>query len=117
VQVCLGVGLIIYNKVMQGLDNWIMGVNDPNAPFNQTDWVEQYDMILDKCEWITDEMLENDKTYKELEDLLDNIITDLSEYSYLPKKALYRWLCDNAERIAKIFEIKWGFTNPPTKGE
>jgi len=96
---------------MQGLDNWIMGVNDPNAPFNQTDWVEQYDMILDKCEWVTDEMLENDKTYKELGDLLDNVIHGWNEYSFLPMKEFNKWLCDNAVKLAHKFKYEWALKN------
>lgn len=31
---------------MRGLDNYIMGINDPNAPFNQCHWTEMFDNVL-----------------------------------------------------------------------
>lgn len=56
---------------MKGLDDWITGKNDPNAPFNQVDWIDQHNLIVNECDWITDEMLENDDIYFKLQEVLE----------------------------------------------
>lgn len=96
---------------MRGLDNWIMGVNDPNAPFNQTDWVEQYEPVLDKCEWVTEEMLDDDSTYEKLGAIFDRVITEKSEYSFLRRKEFYAWLSENAETLSDKIKQEYGKEN------
>jgi hypothetical protein len=41
------------------LDAWIMGLNDPSAPFNQVDWSEisPFCEILEECNWLGDDTL------------------------------------------------------------
>ena len=86
---------------MRGLDDYIMGIHDPNAPFNKIDWTEVFDAALNRCEWITEEMLDDDNTHE----LLGNLITEISEEFILPEKYYtskekYQLLIDNADAMA-----------------
>ena len=98
---------------MKGLDNWIMGVNDPNAPFNQIDWVEEYEPILDKCQWVTETMLENDNTYRQLGNIISEIVTKRFDDKYYSSKEKYQIIKDESVILATEFEQKWNQLNNP----
>ena len=66
---------------MKGLDDWITGVHDPNAPFNQTDWVDDMRYVIDECDWLTDEILDDPET----ESLLCDEVYRIFE-TYLPSE-------------------------------
>ena len=78
-----------------------MGVNDPNAPFNQVDIIDEYDMIIEECDWITDEMLENE--YSELYEAIDIAVANNKPEKYMNRKEKHKFLTDNAKQIAKDF--------------
>lgn len=104
---------------MKGLDDFIMGVHDPNAPFNQTDWTEDFECVLAECFWLNFKTLDIDKTYRELGRLMDkavNRILKLDEPYDLKFEPLK--LSDYAKEIAecfrkevsdeiKLFKAKW----------
>lgn len=94
--------------VIRGLDDYIMGVHDPNAPFNQIDWVEEFEEVLCHCLWLTDIMLDVDKTYKELGKLMDDAACEVLNLNnrYYTTKEKYQALKDNAEKIADCFSKK-----------
>ena len=48
---------------IKGLDDYIMGVHDSNAPFNQVEWAEEAECILEHCEWIIDEVFDDNDIY------------------------------------------------------
>jgi hypothetical protein len=57
---------------MRGLDDYITGQYSPDAPFNQADICDLYGPVIDTCEWITDEMLDEDETYYKLFDSIED---------------------------------------------
>jgi len=59
---------------MKGLDNYIMGINDPSAPFNQVDLDDTHPYLMERCLWVTDEIWEND--YEQLEQAVNEIIEE-----------------------------------------
>lgn len=91
--------------MIRGLDNWIMGVNDPNAPFNQTDWVEQFSMVIDECDWITDEMLEDLETYNKLEKIITEVVKEfIDPDQYWTSKQKYKILMESRIEISTKFK-------------
>ena len=92
---------------MKGLDSWIMGINDPNAPFNQHDWVEFYEPILNHCEWITDDMLENDATYEQLENIFDKVYMDSVGDGYIPRREILQYLKNNAKKLSELVKHEY----------
>jgi len=92
---------------MKGLDAWIMGLNDPNAPFNQTDWIDTYEPILDKCEWITDDMIENDDCYQKLGDIFHKVFSDYVGNKFIPKNELRKFMVENATNISTLIKTKF----------
>lgn len=98
---------------MKGLDSWIMGLNDPNAPFNQTDWMEYYSPVIDISDWITIEMCDNPKTYELLGQVFDEAFTLLleddvvrlhdgrlsSKQQFVLMQTNDRWLSETAHRL------------------
>jgi hypothetical protein len=90
---------------MKGLDNWIMGINDPNAPFNQIDWCEEFESVLEHCDWLNNQTLEIDRTYEMLEKLMYDsacVILNLDNRHYTAKEK-HQALTENAEKIAIHF--------------
>lgn len=53
---------------MKGLDKYLEGVYNPNAPCNQDDydWAEYFSNVLDYCIWLDNDNLLITKTYREL---------------------------------------------------
>lgn len=91
---------------MKGLDYYIMGVNDQNAPFNQTDWTEEFYPILDECDWITDEMLDDKNTREALGEIICSELTKfMVPQKYYPTKELYRLKLLRAKEIADSSKI------------
>lgn len=103
-------GAILFRDMgIHGLDNWIMGVNDPNAPFNQIDWVEEYGDVLDQCDWITEEMLENENTYRNLGNTFEKVIRENQTLGYFSSRMLfYKWLRDNSDLLASKIKQEYG---------
>jgi hypothetical protein len=60
---------------MKGLDDYITGVHDPNAPFNQEHWVEYFDPITSLCNWLTDTLLDDATA----DDMLEGKMTEIWE--------------------------------------
>ena len=87
---------------MKGLDAHIMGLNDPNAPFNQVDWVDFYDPLLDHCEWITDEMIDDDTEYAKLGEAFDRAYTKFVGDKWIPKREIIQFMVENAGELAKM---------------
>ena len=87
---------------MKGLDAHIMGLHDPNAPFNQVDWVEMYDPILDHCEWITDEMIDDDKEFEKLGEAFDRAYSSFVGDRYIPRRETRSFMLENAGELAKL---------------
>lgn len=94
---------------MKGLDNWITGVNDPNAPFNQIDMEDYYAPVIEVSEWITDDMLNDDEKRFILEECLDSAYTLLledneskGEETYLPKQKQFVLMKSNDEWLSKV---------------
>ena len=92
---------------MKGLDAWIMGLNDPDAPFNQTEWIDTYEPILDKCDWVTEKMITDDNSYQKLGETFDYVFSDFVGDRFIPKKELRKFMEDNAITIANIVKSKF----------
>lgn len=92
---------------MKGLDSWIMGLNDPDAPFNQQDWVDFYEPILDKCYFITDEVLDNDEAYMELENIFAKAVNNHMGDKFIPRKQIREYLIQNRDAIIPEIEKDW----------
>lgn len=88
---------------MKGLDNWIMGINDPNAPFNESEWTDYYTPVLDISDWITEEMLQDDKTYKLLGQVFDDVFILLLEKNntYFNGKEKIVLMMNHAEELSR----------------
>lgn len=91
---------------MKGLDSWIMGLNDPNAPFNQVDLVDYYAPVIDISDWITDEMLENENSLNNLVDALDNAFSLLLKRETGEKIKLMQ---THAKWISELAHIEYDF--------
>lgn len=100
---------------MKGLDDYIEGKYDPNAPFNQVSWVEQYENIIDQCDWITDEMLEDDDIYQYLGIILENIVDKFIGEKYYNRKDKYAFLLSKKDEITT--EFKTQYDNSLKKGD
>lgn len=99
---------------MRGLDAYICGINDPSAPFNQIDWAEQYESALDKCDWITEEMLSNDAEYQKLGELMEKAHQSLLDpKKYYGSQSQYEFIRDNAQAIAD--KLKALYNKKPAK--
>jgi hypothetical protein len=91
---------------MKGLDAWITGANDPFAPFNQLDLDDIYSDVLAKCDWITEEIYENE--YNALETAFSFVMS-----LETPKQVLYNNKAnrncqkDNAIELSKKIELKF----------
>lgn len=94
---------------MRGLDDFIEGKYDPSAPFNQTDWMDLYSPIVDKCEWIDEVMLNDEPTYNKLgEVLINNVLQHFfNEKEYYTAKERARIVIHEAKEIANLFKIKY----------
>jgi hypothetical protein len=66
---------------MRGLDAWITGQHDPNAPFNETHWTETLLLspVLDKCDWITEEQLDDEAVSEELCRIIGTVVDGFLE--------------------------------------
>jgi hypothetical protein len=67
---------------MRGLDAWITGQHDPNAPFNETHWTETplLSPVLDKCDWITEEQLDDEAVSEELGRIIGTVVEEFLEH-------------------------------------
>ena len=84
---------------MKGLDDWITGKNDPSAPFNQVDFVDKFDSVIYELgEWLTDEMLEDDKFISIAESILESM---KKPEIYYGVKAELQIIKDNAKEISE----------------
>lgn len=94
---------------MSRLDDWIEGVHDPSAPFNQTEWTEQFSPIIDECDWITDEMLDDDDTYFKLGEVLTERVMPkyIDPEKYYPKGETYVIMTEKAKEIAQDFKKEY----------
>lgn len=95
---------------MRGLDDYITGKNDPSAPFNQTDWTETFEEVLEKCPWITEEMLQDDKIGCQLGRIMEDVAGGLTPDDCYSEKLIQNFIKSNAEKIATLvkeqFEIE-----------
>jgi hypothetical protein len=96
---------------MKGLDNYIMGLNDPNAPFNQTLFEDEFAPVFDLCDWITEEMLEDDTVFPVLGSIFEEEVSKILEPDrYYTAKERYALLKENAsvleQRIKRKFMAK-----------
>jgi hypothetical protein len=91
---------------MKGLDNWITGANDPSAPFNQVDLDDKHGHILEKCDWLTDEMYEEDYQVlcEAMETVIDEHVPNNLTYDQLHSRS---WERDNAEFLAEHLLLKY----------
>ena len=91
---------------MKGLDNWITGANDPSAPFNQIDLDDKYPHVLEKCDWLSDDIYEAD--YEILWSAIESVLEE-----HVPKELSYdvlhsqKWERDNAEFLAEQLLYKF----------
>jgi hypothetical protein len=97
----------VYSE-LHGLDSHIMGLHDPNAPINQVDWSESYaSYVVDKCDWITDEMVENEKVYDALGKIFGKIIeTHFNNNKIYSNTQKFHYTKANADKLANEFTLK-----------
>jgi hypothetical protein len=95
--------------MLKGLDDYIMGVHDSNAPFNQVDWVDEYHDIIVHCNWLTDDMIGDDETYCKLGEIISETIEiyigdNLRFGKFYGRRVMQDFIKDNAKEIAIIFK-------------
>lgn len=94
--------------MIRGLDAYITGQNDPSAPFNQVDWEDQYAPIIDACDWITDAMWADDKTYELLRGLLENdVLPIFIKPERHSKQSFQHFITVYAKMIAYRFKLAY----------
>lgn len=78
---------------MRGLDNYIMGINDHSAPFNQVEWTDDSDLniVFEESDWITDKMLESDKVYDQLGKLFIETVHEFINQYFSGHSASYNF--------------------------
>ena len=89
-----------------GLDNYIMGVNDPSAPFNQVDLDDKYPYLMERCLWVTDEIWENN--YEQLEQAVEQVYNEeCPESAQTNRREMKLWEMDNAERLSSQVYLRF----------
>lgn len=82
---------------MRGLDAYIEGRNDD---FFDADWEEQFEPILEQCEWITDEMLNDEKSNGILYRLISEAVDKRFQNQYISSSSRYSMMRDLAKEIS-----------------
>lgn len=83
------------------LDRWITGENDPNNPANQVDFSEQYSAVYKHCDWITEDMWDDDKVCNRIEELTEKVAEKFFiSNKYYSKKQYSEVIKDNALAIS-----------------
>jgi hypothetical protein len=108
---------------MRGLDAYITGQYSPDAPFNQADICDLYGPVIDTCEWITDEMLDEDETYFKLFDSIEEAWEEATDLEisindrYLSSKQKYKFMTEHAKRLGEAMKFIYEHKNGGKKNE
>lgn len=86
---------------IKGLDDFITGKNDPNAPFNQTDFAEEFSDVLDYCDWVTDEMWNDDKVVDKIGKIIYGVVESFfPDDKYFTTKEKYLFIKEHSKVMA-----------------
>lgn len=96
--------------MIKGLDDYITGKNDPDAPFNQVDWTDTMSDVLDNCDEITEEVY--DKEWEFIEVALEETFTNAVKESvtgnkYLKQRDMYQFVKDNQYLMTVEFRKRY----------
>lgn len=95
--------------MIKGLDDFITGKNDPNAPFNQVDWDDQFHEVLDECEEITEEILDED--YNELGIAMMTAFEEVASRELknerMSYKQIYKFVTERHNEIRQEFRNRY----------
>jgi len=88
---------------IKGPDDQITGKNNPEASHKSEGFSETFSRVFDHCEWISEEMWDDDQTVSKMENILWDILLGMEQLdlNVMSRRTRAMFIEANAEDIAK----------------
>ena len=95
------------NNFQRAIDDHVTGRYHPDNPANQEDIWEKYSQVLEVCEFITEDTIEDDEQSTKLEGIFEDVIEPYFSHKHFTSQERSEFMRLHADDMAAKIKKLW----------